>query len=134
MDDGPTMNDAEAYIEAKTFPFTRPAPKGAERSTMTESTIITPEALVDGSDSPLDLERPDKAPYLRVRANGKTLAYATQRSDGFVLELYGQAAGLSLVAPQRFQKMLNPKGQVRVTSRNLRGARSLMEWLAAKVA
>lgn len=113
------------------------APTGAEGGTTMEATAtITAEALVDGSDLPLDVERPDKAPYARIRANGKTLGYADDRKDGFLLSI---ATKDMEGCPKRFWAFVTPRQdgkrrQMHVTTKNAKGARALLEWLAKQSA
>jgi len=106
------------------------APTGAEGSTMTEATTIeavTAESLMDGIGEAV---RADKAAYARIRANGRTLGYADDRKDGFVLSV---AAGDVEGAPKRFK--LEGEGKRRtmhVNAKNMKTARALVEWLAGQ--
>lgn len=118
------MNDADAHIEAKTFPYTRP--RAQERSTMEATAPITAESVVDGSEAPLDVERPGKARYARIRANGRTLAYADDRKDGFRMNI---TLADTRELPQRFASAVDGRSML-VTARNAKTATALLEWLA----
>lgn len=136
----PSLSEAKCAAEAL---FINEAPaKAHERSTMTEKTIPTAESLMEGIGT---VERPGKAPYARLRVlerrpntsseapddyRSLTLAYASPRKDGVVL---GFATSAIAGAPARFQKALEARGSrstMRVTARNVKGARALLEWLA----
>lgn len=107
------------------------APKGAERSSpMAEQNTPTAESLIEGLGEAVS---PDKAPYSRLVVGGKTLAYASARRDGVLLDIAG---GVMEDAPARFQKMLehhNGRATLRVTAKNAKGARSLLEWVAKQI-
>lgn len=133
------MNDADAYTEVKTFPYTRPTPTAPKRrrkeATMAPST--TPITADDLAGDPIEAVRAKSAPYARMRANGKTLAYADDRKNGVALNFAGEAIKNAVaVAPVRFQKMLDGDGGYRlhVTAKNVKGARSFLEWLAKQTA
>lgn len=103
------------------------APEGAEGSTMSDTTIPTAEGLMEGIG---EVVSPDRAPYSRLRVNGRTLAYCSTRADGVLLDFATSAVE---EAPRRFQKMLEigeSRATVRVTAKNAKGAVGLLEWLA----
>lgn len=96
-----------------------------------ESTItFTADALAgDG----IEAVRAGKAPYARMRAHGKTLAYADDRKDGVVLSMKASAV---TKAPSRLFKAIEDKGDrsvMHVTAKNVKTARALLEWLAGQV-
>jgi hypothetical protein len=104
--------------------------KGAPVAT---DTIITADDLAgDG----IEAVRAGKAPYARMRAGGKTIAYADDRKDGVVLN-FASVEGL----PARFDKAvtfkrLRGKGirtTMSVDAKNVKTAKALLEWLAKQV-
>lgn len=106
------------------------APKAQKERTMTDQNIPTAESLMEGIGEAV---RADKAAYARLRANGRTLGYADTRTDGFVLNVSSKAV---LKAPAKFINVLEVKGDrrtLRVTTKNQKTARALVEWLAKQV-
>lgn len=102
-----------------------------EATMATETTNPTAESLMEGLGTATS---PDKAPYSRLQVNGKTLAYCSTRKDGVLLDF---AAGIVEDAPARFQKCLTTKGTratLRVTAKNAKTARALLEWVAKQIA
>jgi hypothetical protein len=108
--------------------FTHEAPTGAEEDIMSESTIPTAQSLVNGLEG-FEATAPGKAPYVRIR-NGKTLAYASARKDGVLLDF---ASKVVEPAPKKFQAALEAHGTrttMRVTASNEKLARELLAWVA----
>lgn len=101
------------------------------RSTMTTATLPTPESLMEGIG---DIVRPDKAPYARLRVNGKTIAYASTRKDGVVLDF---PTALVEDVPKKFVGYLTTKGAratMHVTGQYEKIARDLLAWVAKPLA
>lgn len=94
---------------------------------MAPSTIPTAASIIEGIGESV---APDKAPYSRLRVDGRTLAYASARKDGVLLDFATSAVE---EAPARFQKMLANNGgrsTIHVTAKNEKGAKALLAWLA----
>lgn len=114
------------------------APIGAEGGntmspTATAKAIPTAESLIEGMDG-FDCLTPGKAPYCRIRFTGVTLAYASPRRDGVLLDFATKAVE---EAPARFKKSLEEHGirtTFKVTTRNIKGARELLNWIAPRLA
>lgn len=126
----PTLAKAKAAA-AELF---NDAPTGAEGSTIMETTIPTghqpTDALIEAlNGSGIEAVPSPKAPTTRLRANGKTLAYADQRKAGVRLNVTLDVDAL----PQRFEKVMDGRSLV-VTDKNLKTAAALLEWLAKQTA
>jgi hypothetical protein len=105
--------------------------KGTIKSNPAEA--ITAEEFVKGIDG-VEAVRAAKTPTARLRASGKTLAYADDRKDGFVLSIAAEAVE---GAPKTVAGKLEIKGRratMHVTGGNAKGAATVIAWLAKQVA
>lgn len=100
---------------------------------MESTATLTAESLAADLDG-IEAVRADKAPYARFQAGGKTLAYADDRKDGFVMSI--GAAALEPIAAGRKKQVVtkNGRGILQVTAKNARGAGALLQALAKAAA
>lgn len=94
---------------------------------------ITAEQFA-GAIEGVEAVRAAKAPTARLRANGKTLAYADDRKGGFMMSIAAEAVE---AAPKTHKDKLEIKGRratLRVTTKNAKGAAALVGWLAKQAA
>lgn len=97
-----------------------------------DTETLTADSLVAGMEG-FAAVNPNKAPYSRVQFMGKTVAYASARKDGVLLDFAGSAVEK---APAKFQGALVRKGDrasLRVTAKNEKLARGLLNWVAPKL-
>lgn len=123
------INDAAPAAEGSTMAdITTAAGRRANSEARQEARV--PMTADDLAGDGIEAVRAGKAPYARMRANGKTLAYADDRKAGVVLSVASKDVAK---APKRFTKVMTVKGDratMHVTSKNVKTARALLEWLA----
>jgi hypothetical protein len=99
---------------------------------MEATATITAESIAE--DAGVEAVRAGKAPYARFQANGKTLAYADDRKDGFVMSISAKALEPIAAGKKKAVEVKGSRGTMRVTAKNAKGASALLEALAKKTA
>lgn len=101
-------------------------------STTTIAKVPTAEGLAE--DVGAQAFTPGKAPYARLVTEAGTLAYASPRKDGVLLDFATAAVEGS---PKRFQAHFESKGNGRtvmhVTTANEKAAKDLLAWIAKQI-
>lgn len=117
------LNDKkEEAVPTKTKPEPKP-----------ETPDFTAEQFA-GSLEGVEAVRAAKTPTARLRANGKTLAYADDRKGGFNLSI---AAAAIEGAPKKVTELVDVKGKratLLVTAANAKAGATVVNWLAKQVA